>query len=316
VRSTPELPDDPALPGLVAIRARGLAAVLPALGLDGYSSDVLLRGYTPGSCATLEVQAGPRRLAVKAYAADPALEAGLYEALGSAELTGGSGARVPSLLAWERDLRVLAVSWLEGPTAQELVRRGYGRRAGELAACWLRRARSLPVRLGPHLGAAVMLERVRGWVAALSAADPALGSSASALAEALSRTAPQDAAAGLVHGTLYTRHVIDLGDGPGVIDWQKFGQGRLELDAGMFLATLSRGGLMRERFAGEAAKAEEVLLAWTEDILEPRSLAWYQSAALLRLSQKRLPARPRNRDWFTRARALLGEAVRLAEVAA
>src|SRR5262245_21670575 len=67
MRPASELPDDRALPGLVAIRAIGLATLLPALGLDGGSSELLLRGYTEGSCATLEVQDGRRRLAVKAY---------------------------------------------------------------------------------------------------------------------------------------------------------------------------------------------------------------------------------------------------------
>jgi hypothetical protein len=316
VKATLELPDDPALPGLVAIRNKGLSAALPALGLERVFHRALLRGYTPGSRATLEVRAGQRRLAVKAYAADPAPEAELYGTLGVAGLTGESGARVPALLTCERDLRILAISWLEGPTAQDLLKSGCGRRAGELAASWLRRARSLPVKLGPYLGATVMLERARGWVAALSAADPALGRSALALEETLSRTLPRDDAACLVHGTLYTRHVIDLGDGPGVIDWQQFRQGQLELDAGVFLATLSRAALLRERNAVDAAEAQKALLAGTEGILDRRSVAWYQAAALLRLSQKRLPTRPRNRDWFPRAETLLGEAVRLAKIAA
>src|SRR5436853_374978 len=42
---------------------------------------------------------------------------------------------VPPLLAWDRNLQVVVIGWLEGPTAQELVQRGQGERAGELAAC-------------------------------------------------------------------------------------------------------------------------------------------------------------------------------------
>src|SRR5207248_6109763 len=67
----------------------------------------------------------------------------------------------------------------------------------------------------------------------------------------------------LVHGSLYAHHVLDLGDGPGLIDWQKSGQGPAELDAGVFLATLWRLGMLQERLAGEVARAEEVFLAET-----------------------------------------------------
>src|SRR5207249_97854 len=48
VKATTELPDDPALPGLRAIRAVGLAGALPALELDERPVEVALRGYTPG----------------------------------------------------------------------------------------------------------------------------------------------------------------------------------------------------------------------------------------------------------------------------
>src|SRR5439155_952599 len=80
-----------------------------------------------------------------------------------------------------------------------------------------------------------------GARATLGTADLSVGAAARTLAEALARTEPRDdGSAGLVHGTLYARHILDAGDGPGVIDWHRFGQGPVELDAGMFLATLSR----------------------------------------------------------------------------
>src|SRR5439155_12345984 len=112
----------------------------------------------------LEARAGDLRVAIKVYADDPMPEAELYESLASAGLAGG----VPPLLAWERDLRVLIIGWLEGPTAHELVEGGQGARAGELAAAWLRRAASLPVRLGPPFGAARVLEMAETWVATLA----------------------------------------------------------------------------------------------------------------------------------------------------
>lgn len=94
MKPTADLPDDPALPGLTAIRASGVRDTLPDLGLDDNAIEVLLCGYSPGERATLGVRAGPRRLAVKAYARDPAGEAALYKALESTGLVAHLGVRV------------------------------------------------------------------------------------------------------------------------------------------------------------------------------------------------------------------------------
>ncbi|HEY2951078.1 MAG TPA: phosphotransferase [Verrucomicrobiae bacterium] len=311
---TTELPNDPMIPGLIAIRASGLARAIPALNLEGHPVELMLCGYTQGSRATLEARAGNRRLAVKAYADDPSPEAALYEALSAAGLRGDSGPRVPPLLAWERDLRVLVIGWLQGPTTHELIKNGQGKRAGQLAANWFQRMSSLSVKLGPSLGAAQLLDRAHGWVAALVGADSALGTAATALAGRLERTQPKEGAARLVHGTLYARHIFDLGDGPGVIDWQKFGQGPVEIDAAMFLATTWRLGLKQESLAREAARAEETFLAETAGLLDKRALAWHRAIVLLRLANK-INRRPSD-DWPARAHALLGEAARLALAAA
>src|SRR5437762_11116394 len=100
---TATLPDDPRLPGLMAIRDRGLARAIPALGLEqgGEGLELELCGYHRGARATLEARVGRRRFAVKAFADDPAPEAALYQALGAAGLAGDSGARVPPLLRSE-----------------------------------------------------------------------------------------------------------------------------------------------------------------------------------------------------------------------
>src|SRR5437879_1974180 len=241
VNATTEFPDDRALPALEAIRAADLAGAIRAAGLGDGPLEFSLRGYSPGSRATLEARAAGRRVAVKAYEEDPASEAALYEALAAAGLGGESNVRVPPLLAWEHDLRVLVIGWLDGPTAHDLVKQGQGRHAGELAAQWARRTASLPVKLGLPFGAAGMMHETRAWIGTLGTADLSVGAAARALAEALARTEPRDdGAVGLVHGTLYARHILDVGECPGVIDWHRFGQGPAELDAGMFLATLSR----------------------------------------------------------------------------
>src|SRR2546423_9974743 len=52
VQATSALPDDPALPALVAMRAAGLAGAIRAPGLGDSPIEFLLRGYTPGSRAT------------------------------------------------------------------------------------------------------------------------------------------------------------------------------------------------------------------------------------------------------------------------
>ena len=318
---TIDLPDDAALPGIVAMRALGvtrtlgLARELLASQLDDAPVSMQLVGYSPGERATLEVRVAQRRLAVKAYAEDPTPEVVLYQALAAAGLAGDSGVRVPPLLAWDRDLRVLVIGWLEGATVHDLVKQGRGQRAGELAAQWVRCAASLPVRLGLPYGAAHILSGARDWVSLLREADPTLGDAATRLAASLAQVQPREDTPRLVHGTFYARHVLDLGDGPGVIDWQRFGQGPLELDAGMFLATVWRLGLDHEALAGEATRAVTALLEGTRGLLDERALAWHRAAALLRLASKVHVVKRRKTDWLARAHALLAEAARLAEEA-
>jgi aminoglycoside phosphotransferase (APT) family kinase protein len=308
VRPTLDLPDDPTLPGIIAIRARGLAGAIPALTLSDGPVELRMCGYTPGSRATIEVRAGNRRFAVKAYAEDPALEGTLYQALAAAGLAGTSGVRVPPLLAWERELRVLVIGWLDGTPVNQLVKDGQGERAGEVAASWLWRVASLPVKLGPAFGTGRTLYQAGKSVAALGAADHAIGTVAKAVAGMLARAQPREGAPRLVHGTLYARHVLDLGDGAGVIDWQRFGQGPVELDAGMFLATISRLRLRHPGAASEATRAEEAFLAGTRGLLDPCALAWYRAAALLHLASRLLKREPP-----AEARGLLDEALRFAE---
>ena len=308
MKRTTDLPDDPALPGLVAICTAGLAAAMPELGLGDGPIDLMLCGYTPGSRATLEVRTEDRRFAVKAYADDPASEVVLYQAFAAAALAGTSGGGVPRLLAWEPDLRLLAISWLEGTPANRLIKAGQGQRAGELAARWLWRVASLPIKLGPPLGPGDLLYQVGKSVAELSAADHGLGVAAKAVAVALKRAQPKNGYPRLVHGTLYARHILDLGDGPGVIDWQRFGQGPIEIDAGMFLATLSRLGLRHDGHASEAGRAEAAFLAETRGLVDERTLAWYRAAALVHLASRLLKRQPP-----PEALALLDEAARLAE---
>src|SRR2546423_9135850 len=71
MKPTTELPVDPALPGIEAIRALGLARAIPQLELEAGAGEIRLVGYTPGARATLEAHLGSRHVAIKLYPRDP-----------------------------------------------------------------------------------------------------------------------------------------------------------------------------------------------------------------------------------------------------
>ncbi len=306
-----ELTDDPALPALGMIRTRGLVETLPELRL-GEEATVRICTYHPGSRATLEVRDVNRRFFIKIYAKDPAAEADLYRRLEFEGLASDSGPRVPRLLSCDLDQKVLVLSWLEGPKANRLVKDGKGRCAGELAASWLRAASKLDEGIGPPIGGVNLLHQVETSVRTLTTADAALGATARRTANILAQTQDEADVPHLVHGTLYARHIIDMGDGPGVIDWNRFGQGPLEVDAGMFLATISRTGLRKSSAAGEAGPAAEALLEGTRGLIDSNSLEWYWAASLLRLSVRHLETDPRPQPTLD-ARSFVAEAARHAE---
>jgi len=81
----------------------------------------------------------------------------------------------------------------------------------------------------------------------------------------------------------------------------------------MFLATIWRLGLDHPALVAEAARAEQAFLAGTEGLLDERAVAWHGAAALLRLASKVHVVERRKPHWLTRAQALLGEALQLAE---
>lgn len=316
-----EIPDDPALPAIAEIRSAGLAAVFPALGLGKEPVEFQLCGYTPGARATFEARTETRRLAIKVYARDPAPEIALYEALAASGLAGTSGVRVPRLLAWDRDLRAFAISWLPGQPLDRLIKEGNGRRAGALAGAVLRRTASLSVNLGPVFDPGEAVFEVGKWIAKLFVTDPSLGHAADKVANVLLRTLPKNGHPHLVHGALYARHILDLGDGPGVIDWQRSGLGPLELDAGTFLAKIYRIALRHERLTEEVARAEASFRLGAMRLLDERALQWHRATTLLRLASKSFRSAEAERsltpdervDALAEARVLVAEAARHAE---
>src|SRR5213596_306193 len=311
MESTGRLPEDPALPALEAIRIKGLARAIPGLELDNDPVELRLCNYVAGSRATFEARVGDRRFAVKAYAEDPAPEAQLYRRLSRMGLGGDFGARVPKLITTSRELKVLVMSWLEGRPLSHLIRRGLGERAGQLAASWLWHASRRRIRIGPPCGPGRMLYQAGVSAGVLGASDRLLGADAKAATKKLVRMQPGEKPRQLVHGTLYARHILDLGDGPGVIDWQQFGQGPVEVDAGMFLATISRLAFRHSDAAGAAARAEETFVSSKPGLVDPLALDWYRAAGLLHLAASGL------KTGLTRfvppeAHALVAEAARRA----
>lgn len=321
MRATFEIPHDAALPALAAIRARGLDRTLPALGIGGRPVVLLLRGYTAGDRATLEARWGGCRVAIKACAKDPTPEARLYEMLAERHLAAASpvfpedgSVRVPRLLTWNRERRVLAAEWLDGASVNELIKQGQGERAGELASRWFRRATALEVSCGRSYEPERLLAKTSHWVAGLVAADHQLGEAAAKVARRLEGKVPSVDTPRLVHGTLYARHVIDMGTGLGLIDWDGFGRGPLAFDAGTFLSTVRRICLSHPSACNAVERAERAFLAGTNGVLDQDRLAWYRAVALLSVAH-RLEVR-RRADWKTRAWALLQEARGLVAVAA
>ena len=148
----------------------------------------------------------------------------------------------------------------------------------------------------------------------LGASDRLLGADAKEATKKLIRRQPAEKSRQLVHGTLYARHILDLGDGPGVIDWQQFGQGPVEVDAGMFLATISRLAFRHPDVADEAARAEETFMARTRGLVDVRIVNWYRAAGLLHLAGSGLKTGLRRSVPTPEAHALVAEASRRAEL--
>src|SRR2546430_5534201 len=170
-RPPPPMTDDPALPALEILRDTGLADAFPELRLGDIPPDLRLCNYVPGSRATFEIRAGDRRFAVKMYVDDPSSEVQLYRKLARLGLSKDFGARAPSLLAWDPELKMIVTSWLDGPTMAHLVKEGHGARGGTLAAQWLWHATRRRVMLGPPRGPTHALFQAGLAAGAQSSAD-------------------------------------------------------------------------------------------------------------------------------------------------
>jgi hypothetical protein len=299
------LPDDPGIPALRALAAEGFGSVLSRAGVSDDVEKVRLVG--PGRC-TFEVTCGERRVALKAYSPARARALDLCEWLKGEGLASGRAPTVPPIVASSRSMGLLVMGWLDGASGHDLIEGGRAPRTGELAAEWLRVESGLSVELGRSYGPDAALQEVARWTRKIGRVDPTLGAESSAVMIGLRAAPPTNRHEGVRQGDFSPEHVLDLGDGPGVIDWDSFRQGALELDAARFLAALSWLAGERSGRVESTAAAAAALRAGLDGLLDQRALAWYRAVVLVRLAKKLCRETPRPAGWRERARSLLTEA--------
>jgi hypothetical protein len=290
------------------MREQGVAAVLRDAGVRFADGELELVQHHPGLRYTFIANTGSERFVVKAYPEDthPAAVAELLAGLAAAGLGSGRGPTAPPLLAFYRPLSLLVTRWIEGSSARDLVVRGDGSRAGELAAAWLRAVSELGLDAGRLFGPERTVKDANKSAARIGGDNAALGREAAAVAAAMDAQRPPDGRVAVSNGSFRPKHVLDLADGPGVIDWDGFRRGALELDGGMFLAGLAQLTLERPETLAAAHAAAGAFRGRLGGLVQERALAWYEAGALLRLAKYDSdPASPR---WRARATALVERA--------
>jgi hypothetical protein len=295
------LPADPGLRALRAAAEDGLAATLWRAGLTPPFEEVVTLRYHPGRRCAFALRAGGHRLVAKAYRRDVADVARLLTSLGHHGLASGRAPSATPLVAYARELRLLVTHRLDGLAGRELL--AHGARVGALAAAWLPRQWGLGLEEGRPCGPREQLRRVHVHAAAVHAAARNLAAPTAALLVELEETLPPDDTAVLCHGSFSVNHIVDLGDGPGVLDWDEFCQGPPESDAANFLSTLARVATAGPVFALQAAAAEHAFRERIAGAVDARSLAWHEAATLLRGARHLCVRQPE--AWRARASELL-----------
>jgi aminoglycoside phosphotransferase (APT) family kinase protein len=172
----------------------------------------------------------------------------------------------------------------------------------------LRASDGLHIDLGQRHGPNEVLTETAAFARELWAAEPGLGQSGTECIEDFEAARPTDTAYRLVHGAFSASAVMDVGGGPGIIDWDRFGQGALELDAGFLLARFQR---LEQDHSGssvakQAKRARKTFRDGLNGLVNGRALCWYRAAALVKAAHRR--ARRRSRRWEKDAGAYLDEA--------
>jgi hypothetical protein len=307
-RAPGDFPADPGIPALAAMRERGVEAVLRDAGVGFAVGELELAQHHPGLRCTFVGGTGGELFVVKAYPepTHAAAVAGLLEGLRAAGLASGRGPTAPPLVAFHPPLSLLVTRWIEGYSARELILRGEGSRAGELAATWLRAISNLELDAGRLFGPERAVKDARKSAAAIAGADAPLGRQAVAVVAAMEERRPPAARVAVSNGSFRPKHVLDMVDGPGVIDWDGFRRGALDLDGGMFLAGLAQLVQERPEAAVAADAAAGAFRGGLGGLVGEPALAWYEAGALLRLA--RYDSDPASPRWRARATALVGRA--------
>jgi hypothetical protein len=301
------LPIDAAPPALDAARAHGLATILGRSGLHLAPAHVVVLKHRPGHRCTVLLEAPDRRVVFKAYATDPSPIAEVLRHLSERGLGSGRPPTIAPVEAFDRDLRFLVTGWLDGPRARELLAKDEGDRAGELGATWLRASRNIEAAPeARRLDTRAVLRRVHRWADFLASVDPELGSGATTVVKELALRTPIDGKYELRHGSFSPSHIFDLGSGPGLIDWDSFCLGPIELDAGNFLAVLARIGTGGRRLEIQTSRAARTFREQVSDLVRPDILAWFGAGMLVKHARYTCMRRPP--QWLDRAGALLSEA--------
>ena len=298
------LPADPAVPALHAIAQHGLDATLRRLGLEPPFDEVSLLKHHVARRCTFAFRAAGRPLVAKAHCVDVSGQAELLTALERHGLAGGRPPTAPRLVACDAGLRLIVTERLDGERGTGLIRRGA--RVGELAAGWLARQWNAPIDIGPLYDSSAYLERLERNGAVVSEAAPELARAVGAVLEALARCPPAMRDPVLSHGSFGVGHIVDMGAGAGVVDWDGFAQSRPELDVATFLATLAREAGGNPDLELPAARAAGAFRAAVAPVVDHTALAWYEAGARLRNARHLCVGRPV--AWAARAERLLAEA--------
>jgi hypothetical protein len=316
----PALPHDPDIPALEEIRRRGIEDVFAEAGLGpvtavrvarhhrGFRCTLIARaegGGAPASGGGLPADGRGSAAVIKAYAykEDPWPLVDLLERWSGSGPAAGSAPSVPPLLAFHSGLALVATGWFDGPSAEELIASGRGERAGALAAQWLRAAPSITIDVGPLFGPRAALKDAAKSARSVEQESASLGRDLWRLVRELASEPPAEKRPVLGNGSFRAEHVFDLGDRPGVIDWDGFRRGAIELEGGMFLAGLSYLSAAQSALEAEAAAAGEAFRSGLAGAVDERALSWYRAGALARLAKfRRYEA-----GWPKRAAALLQE---------
>jgi Ser/Thr protein kinase RdoA (MazF antagonist) len=301
------LPRDSRVPLLAGDSEALLQGLLARAGLEEPVLERYVLQHRPGRRFVVRIETAKRSVAVKAYGgkSEPR-ELAVLASLQSQNLASGIAPTIPSPLLVDSRYRAVVSTWLPGPSAKELIASGRGARAGELAGKWLLAAARSEAAVGRGYGPRDLLPRAQGWVRLIADADTELGRMAGDVLTRLAAEPPVDGPPRLVHGELSPKHVLDLGRGPGIVDWDTFGSGPLEADVAFFVtATRHRRGLRADRRM-QTELAVRSLFEEVSELLEENILAWYGMAAALQFAKPR--ARRRRPGWHKRVHFTLSRA--------